>query len=190
MLPKTTKSKAKNSSRTSVIEPPNVSIENFKLSILTELHAQVMVILFFASAFTVVLYFNITLISILEASRIFALLVSIGFLLAFFVRKRLRLSLLDGFFYNFFGIAPVGLALMLFINAQCSKTHIETYKIVDRERGGSGYTYHLENDALGDFWHIRNIDSDLIRVRSGRLQYTFCDGLFGYKVVKRHAVVN
>lgn len=158
--------------------------DDFKLQVLNEFHAQIMVGIFLVSAFTIVTYFNTTVITVLAASRWFAMLGVIGFVLLFLVRRRFRLSLLDGLLYNVFGTAPAGLALLLFLNAQCSESYTETYKILKRNKGGSGYTLTLENEALTDYWHIRNIDKNESNIRLGKIQYTFCNGVFGYQVMK------
>lgn len=172
-----------------VVDPPQDRIDQFRLHLLNEVHAQIMVVIFLVSAFMVVGYFNITLITVLEASQWFALLGASGFVLLFITRKKFQLSLLDGLFYNVFGIAPLGLGLMLLINAQCSDSYTETYHVVDYQEGGSGFTYHLENDSYSDFWHIRNLDRDEANNRFGKLKFTFCDGIFGYQVMKHREMV-
>jgi len=158
--------------------------DEFKLQVLNEFHAQIMVGIFLVSAFTIVVYFNITVITVLAASRWFAMLGLIGFVLLFMVRRKFRLSLLDGLLYNVFGTAPVGLAVLLFLNSQCTESHIETYRVIKRNKGGSGYTLTLEDEALSDYWHIRNMDKNESNIRFGKIQYTFCNGIFGYKVMK------
>jgi hypothetical protein len=169
--------------------PSPKAIENLKLSILNEIHLQIMAVLFLLSLFTIVFYFNRTVITVLAASQLFCLIGLVGFFGAYLLRDRLRLSLLDGLFYNLFGIAPLVVALVLFINASCSETFVETYDIENMEQGGSGYTYTLENNAYGSYWHIRNLDRDEANNRYGRLQFTFCKGLFGMKVVKERKLV-
>jgi hypothetical protein len=148
-----------------------------------------MIAVFLVSAFAIVIYFNKTVITIIDASRWFAMIGGVGFILLFILRQKLRLSLMDGLLYNVFGIAPAGLALFLFINAQCLDTYTITYHVVKRKRGGSGYTLTLENNALADHWHIRNLDRDESSTRFGRIQYTFCDGAFGYQVMKDREMV-
>lgn len=165
-------------------------INEFKIHILNEVHAQIMAVIFLGSAFTVVSYFNITLITVLEASRWFALIGCCGFLLSFLVRRKWRLSLMDGLLYNAFGTAPLGLALFLVFNAQCSETYTEVYRIVERQPGGSGYTLQLENDALSEYWHIRNLDRDKASTRYGKIEYTFCHGLLGYRVVEQSSMTH
>ncbi|MCB9187140.1 MAG: hypothetical protein H6601_10435 [Flavobacteriales bacterium] len=172
-----------------VIIPSKERMDPFKLHLLNEVHAQIMVVVFLASAFTIFGYFSITLISILEASKWFAAIGLGGFLLAYLVRIKLRLSLLDGLFYSVFGIAPSGLAVLLMVNAQCTDVFTETYRITNAEQGGSGYTLNLENNALDAFWHIRNLDKDEANLRLGHVQYTFCNGVLGYKVMKGREMV-
>lgn len=169
--------------------PSEKKIEEFKLHLLNEVHAQVMIIIFLASAFTTVVYFNQTLISVIGASKLFAIIGLAGFFSSYLLRNKLGLSLLDGLFYNAFGLAPIGLALTLFLNAQCNDTYTETYRIKKHERGGSGFTYILENDVYSEFWHIRNLSYDEVSGRGGNLELTLCDGLFGMKVVKKRALV-
>ena len=172
-----------------VIAPPKELVDQFRLSVLNEVNAQVMAVVFMASAFVIVIYFNRTLITVLDASKLFVFIGLLGFSVAYFVRSELRLSLMDGFFYSGFGIAPLGLALTLFINAQCSDTYTETYDVKKRENEGSGFTYTLKDDAYDAFWHIRNMSYDEVNNRYGRLQFTFCDGLLGMKVMQRRELV-
>ena len=167
----------------------NSKEEYFKFEVLDELHAQIMAILFIASSFLIVFYFNKTVITILEASRIVAGLALFGFFLSYAARLKFRLSLLDGLFYGLFGTAPMGLALMLVMNAQCTETRIETYKVIEVKSEGSGFTYELEGEAYADFWHIRNLRRDEANNRFGNLQFTLCDGLFGYKVILHREMV-
>ena len=172
-----------------LIDGKKLGYDEFKLHLLDEVHAQIMIIVFLGSAFTIIPYFNRTLITVLEATQLFAIIGLTGFVLAYVVRRKLRLSVLDGLFYNLFGIAPLGLALLLVINAQCSSTYSETFKIVDREPEGSGFTIKLQYDALDEFWHIRNLNRDESNIRLGNLKYTFCEGIFGYRVmIERRSV--
>ena len=172
------------------IEPEvDSDFSEFRLRLLNEYHAQIMVVIFLASAFTIVTFFNMTLITIIEATRWFALFGGIGFVLSFLVRKKLRLTIMDGLLYNFFGIAPLCLALFLVVNAQCSKTLTETFKVVNHKRGGSGYTLTLENNALDGYWHIRNLDRNEASIRFSKIQYTFCEGNFGYRVMQERKMI-
>jgi hypothetical protein len=172
------------------VEPKaDSSISEFRLHILNELHAQIMIVIFLASAFTIVTFFNMTLITIIAATRWFALFGGVGFMLSFLARRKFRLTIMDGLLYNFFGIAPLLLALFLVGNAQCSNTFSETYRVEDWQSGGSGYTLRLENDVLDDFWHIRNLDRDEASIRFGKIRYTFCEGNFGYRVMQERKMV-
>lgn len=136
------------------------------------------------SAFTVVSYFTVTLISVFDATRLFALFGGGGFLAAFFLKDRLNLTLMDGLCYNFFGVAPLALALLLAINAQCNDYYTKTYKVVGTESGGSGFTCILKDDALEDCWHIRNLSGHSTGRFNGHLQLTLCKGVFGIEVMQ------
>ena len=160
-----------------------ITFKEFKPYMLNEVHAYIMLVVFFVSAFTIVTVFNITVISILEASQVFALVGLSGFLLSYILRFKFRLSLLDGLFYNLFGTAPLGLAFMFVINAQCSTTFTEIHKVVHRQSEGQGYTYHLEDNALDEYWHIRNFSKEESNRGFGDIKYTFCRGFFGYRVM-------
>ena len=164
--------------------------EFFRFQTLNEVHAFVMVVAFLASAFYIVCAFNRTVITVLEATRLFATLGLLGFGLAYMLRKRFELSLLDGLFYSLFGFAPILLAFMLFTNSFCSEEYTETHKIISAERGGSGFTYELENGAYEDYWHIRNLDRYEANNRHNRLQFTVCNGTFGYKVIINREITN
>jgi hypothetical protein len=165
------------------------SISEFRLRMLNEFHAQIMIVVFLASAFTIVIFFNKTLITIIDATRWFALFGSLGFVLSFLLRKKFRLTIMDGLLYNFFGIAPLFQALFLVLNNQCTQSVTETFKVVNHKRGGSGYTLTLENNVLDDYWHIRNLDRDEASIRFGKIRYTFCEGNFGYRVMQERKMV-
>lgn len=161
----------------------------FEFVLLDEVQAQVMAILFIISVFVIVFVFNSTVITILEASKLFALFASLGFLLAFIGRMKLNLSVVDGLFYGGFGLAPITLAGLLLINSFGEQTIIEKYKIADRIEEGSGYTFTLEDDALEDYWHIRNLHRNEVNGATGFIKYTFKEGIFGYKYLKAREVV-
>ncbi len=183
------KQRKQTSTKAPITSTTTALIEQFRLSVLNEVHAQTMAVAFIALAFVIVTYFNRTLITVLQASKLFAIFGLLGFTMAYFMRTKLRLSLLDGFFYSGFGIAPLGLALTLFINAQCSNTYIEIHDVKERKNEGSGFTYTLNDDAYDAYWHIRNLSYDEVNNRYGRLQFTFCDGLLGMKVMQRRELV-
>jgi hypothetical protein len=130
-----------------------------------------------------------TLITVLDASKLFAAFGLIGFFSSFFLRTKLRLSLMDGFFYSAFAVAPMGLALTLILNAQCADTYTEIHTIKKREKEGSGFTLILENDAYDAYWHIRNMNSSELNQRYSRVQLTFCNGVFGLKALKDRKLV-
>lgn len=175
-----------NQNRTDSFRP----IKPLELNKLDEAHAMVMVVLFFTSAFTIVSFFNRTLITVIDASKLFAVFGIIGFLMAYLARKKLRLSLLDGLFYNLFGTAPVVLAMFLAVNSAFSTNEQEViYQVIDRESGGSGYTCVLENNALDEFWHIRALDSHETNARCSRIKYVMAEGFFGIPVMKSRELV-
>lgn len=155
----------------------------------SEMHGVVMTIIFLVSAFFIVYSFNQTVITVLQASKWFCLFGLGAFLLAFTVRKKFKLSLVDGLFYSAFGVAPLVLSLCFVINSSCEDSFTEKYKIVSKVRGGSGYTIELENGAYDDYWHIRNLNQDEVSSRFGNIEYTFCEGVLGYRVMKNRELV-
>ena len=162
---------------------PFVDADEYGFERLNEAHAWIMVAAFFVSAFTIYSYFNRTLITVLETSQLFVIIGLVGFFITYLIRKPLQLSILDGLFYNLFGTAPLGLAFAFVLNAQCSNAYVESYRVVDRESGGNGYTCVLENNALDEYWHIRNLDKHERNSRGQQLEFTFCQGIFGYRVM-------
>lgn len=161
----------------------------FQLSIINEVHGIVMTVLFLVSAFMIVHYFNQTAITVLEASRLLSVFGLVAFALAFALRKSLRLSLADGLFYSVFGVAPLTLAVFFIINSSCTETSLEKHRIVSKESGGSGFTFGLENQAYEDYWHLRNISYDEASSRYGNIEFTYCEGVFGYRVIKKREMV-
>lgn len=167
-------------------KPPSKEfVERFKLELFYEFHAQILIIWFLIWLGVMVYFLQITLVSILRASQIFVLIGIMGFFLAYVVRKRIGLSLLDGLYYNLFGVAPFVMALLLWMNASCTDLYRETHRTIHFERGGNGFVFDLENDAYSEFWRIRNFERDQVPIISPTIEYTFCDGLLGYKVMKK-----
>lgn len=156
---------------------------------LNEIHAALMALTFFSSAFIIIYYFNITVITLMVASRWFSLFAFCSFIVLYLIRLKLHLTLMDGVFYTLFGVAPLLLALMLYLNALYDSIHFEEYRVLKRTREGSGYTMELADDAYSDFWHIRNLDREESSIRYGKIRFGFCDGLFGYKVMKQREMV-
>ena len=150
----------------------------------TEWAMLVLAVLFIACGAVVFYLIQITLIPILTASRIFISFGLVGFLLAFLFRNRLRIGVLDGLFYNVFAIAPVCMVAFLGYNMMGSETYTETYKVTSHELHGDHYEFELENGAYADFWRIRTILIDTRPARSASIEFTFSDGLLGYKVLK------
>ncbi len=149
-----------------------------------EREAILLAALFIACAAILVYMLQITLIPILTASRIFISFGLIGFLIAFLLRKQLRIDILDGLYYNVFGFAPICMVGFLGINMADTETYTETYKVATHELHGDSYEFELENDAYEDFWRIRTIHIDTRPARSAYIEFTFSDGLLGYKVAK------
>ncbi len=166
-------------------EPPSKEfVKRFKLELFYEFHAQILIVWFLIWLSVMVHFLQITLIPLLEASQAFILIGIIGFFLAYALRKWAHFSLLDGLYYNLFGVAPFVMAVMLWTNASCTDLYLETHRTTHFEPGGSGFVYDLENDAYSEFWRIRNFERDLVPITSPTIKYTFCDGLLGYKVMK------
>ena len=159
-------------------------LREFRIHVANESQHWIMVLLFFAAAFIIYYLLQITLITLLEASKILIGFGLISFMAIFLIRNRFELGLLDGLYYSAFSSAPICLALFLSINAACQDTYKETHLIVGFEAGGSGYTYQLKDEAYQEFWRIRNMSTSPHNLPIPRVQFTFCDGIFGYKVVK------
>jgi hypothetical protein len=130
------------------------------------------------------LMLKVTLIPILTASRIFISFGLAGFLIAFLFRKQLQIGILDGLYYNLFAIAPICLVGFLAINMVDSETYKESYQVVSYEPHGDRYSFELEDDAYSEFWRIRTIRIDTRPARSLHIEFTFCDGFLGYKVMR------
>jgi hypothetical protein len=97
----------------------------------------------------------------------------VGFAFAFLFRKQLNLSLLDGLYINVFATGPLCILLFLGLN------RIESY-----EPNGGKYVLELENNAYEAFWRIRNVRYDSRLSRMHDIEFTFSDGLFGYKELR------
>lgn len=164
--------------------PSEEAVARFKLELFYEFHAQILIIWFLIWTTVMVYFLQVTLINLLQSSQLFLLIGIIGFFLAYGLRKRMGFSLLDGLYYNIFGVAPFIMSLLLWLNASCSDLYHETHLTTHFEPGGSGFVYDLEHDAYAEFWRIRNFERDLVPVIPPTIEYTFCDGLLGYKVMK------
>ena len=127
---------------------------------------------------------KITLIPILAASRIFISFGLIGFFIAFLLRKQLHIGILDGLYYNVFAIAPICMVGFLAINMTNSETYTENYKVVAYELHGDRYSFELEDDMYSEFWRIRTMRIDTRPARSSHVEFTFCSGFLGYKVMR------
>jgi len=125
-----------------------------------------------------------TLITLLDASRWYILFGLIGFSLAFLFREQFQLSLLDGLYINVFVTGPLCILLLLGLNRIDSATYTEQYKIESYEANGGKYVIELEDNAYEEFWRIRNVSYDTRPAQMHDIEFTFSDGLFGYKVLK------
>lgn len=170
-------------------ESANSEHDSFEFRSVSEMHGVVMTVIFLASAFYIVYAFNQTVITVLQASKLLCAFGLGAFLLAYTLRNRFSLSLIDGLFYSAFGVAPLLLSLFFMVNSTCDHYFTEKYRIVAKERGGSGFTVELENEAYDDYWHIRNLNQDEVTNRYGKIEYTFCEGVFGYRVMKNRELV-
>lgn len=140
--------------------------------------------LFLACCIAIFCLLQITVIPILTASRIFISFGLIGFATAFLLRKKLNWGILDGLYYNVFAVAPICMLVFLTLNMLCSDTYTEQYEVVSYDLHGNQYSFELENDAYADYWRIRTVDIESRPARTSHIEFTFCDGLFGYKVLK------
>ncbi len=159
-------------------------IPRFEIHSLNETGMYVLAFLFFGSAFAIVLLIAKTLIPLLDASQLLIAFGAVGFLIAFLLRSRLGLSIADGLYYNVFGGAPVAMVSFLFINTLCSETYTETYRVASYDRHSNRYTFNLENDAYAEYWRIRTINIESRPARTAYIEFTFCDGVLGYRVLK------
>lgn len=162
----------------------NSSIDEFKLHMVTEAHHSVMIVLFFIAAFAIYFLIKITLITLIDASQFLMVFGLVGFGLLFLVRKRFGLSILDGLYYCAFAVAPISMALFLWINTLSQQDHTETHKVVGVTPGGRGYVYELENDAYTEYWRIRNMSEPPSDLTNTTITYTFSEGVFGYRVIR------
>ena len=165
-------------------------MQEFKLNAVKEAHHGIMIIVFFVSAFTIYFKLTTTLIDLIEASRILLSAGLCGFALSFLLRKKLHLTILDGLYYSTFAVAPILLASFLFINACSSQEYKEVYDVVSVEFGGKGYIYQLENNTYDEFWRIRNLTEAPDNSPSLQIEFTFSDGVFGYKVLRKTEVIH
>ncbi len=171
------------SSEPTFIDKPAVRSWLSKYS-LEERGGYILAILFLVVCSWTLYLFKLTLISVFEASKLFVGLGLLGFSLAFILKKVLNIGLLDGLYYNVFCFAPLAFALILWFNQTCTETYTENYKVIKYNLHGSSYAFDLEDEAYKEFWRIRNIQIESRPTRSAHVEFTFCDGRLGYKVLK------
>mgnify|MGYP003654355051 FL=1 len=95
---------------------------------LSELNLAVLAAIWIGNAMLIYHLFQSTLIPLLTISRWYFLFGLVGFGAAFLLRKRLRLSILDGLYFNVFVTGPLCMLLFLGINQIGLKTYTEQYK--------------------------------------------------------------
>ncbi len=159
-------------------------LKEFQVHLVKESSHWIMILLFFTASFMIYFKLQVTLITLLEASKILLGFGFIGFLILYLVRNRFGFGLLDGLYYSAFATAPISLALFLFLNGLCYDSYTELHHIVGFEAEGKGYTYELENNAFEDYWRIRNMRQSPYDLPIPRLEFTLCNGVFGYRVIK------
>lgn len=175
--------------KSSLLSNGKDSIKNtsfFEFVLIDETQITIMAISFFASAFIIVTYFNYTVITLLEATRLFALFGLIGFLLSFVVRLKLNLSVFDGLMYGGFGVAPLALALSLYYNSLGTETGTEKFKVIERD----GTTLVLEKNAYQNYWHIRDLHPNEVNSRYGFIQFSYVEGKLGYRFIIERKMTN
>ncbi len=170
--------------KTLFVERPKGEVDELNTSENNESEAYVLAVVFIFCGAALVYLLQITLVPLLTASRIFVSFGLIGFITAFLLRKTLGIGILDGLYYNVFAVSPFCMVVFLGVNMTTSETYTETYKIISSELHGSRYTFELENGAYSEFWRIRTMEIESRPPRSSHIEFTFADGLLGYKVMK------
>lgn len=165
-------------------QPKTPRFSEFRKYAADDVGAYVLAIVFIGCGMVGFLLLQSTLISLLEASQLFIAFGLVGFTISYIVRKPLQLGVLDGLFYNVFGIGPICMVAFLAINQLNNETYVESYRVSDYELHGNRYSFDLENQAYDEFWRIRTIEIESRPARSSYIEFTFADGLLGYKVVK------
>lgn len=143
-----------------------------------------LVVQFFVAATLMVLLLRITLIPILAASQFLLLFGLIGFFVCYVFRHKIRIPIQDAMMYNTFVTAPWLMVLFLWINSMNAQTYLEKHKVKFADQYADRYDFNLEDDAYEDFWRIRSMRIESRPARSAYIEFTFCDGLLGYKVMK------
>lgn len=146
--------------------------------------AYILAALIIGCGIAIFLMLEMTLIPILTVSRIFISFGLIGFLVAFLLRKQLRIGILDGLYYNLFAIAPICMVGFLAINMIDSETYTESYQVVSYQIHEDYYSFELEDDIYSEFWRIRTMRIEKIPSHATSIQFTFSNGLLGYKVMR------
>lgn len=163
----------------------NTAFEGFRVQDVSEIQVFILAILFFIAAFVIYFQLQVTLITLIKASQLLLIFGLAGFGVLFLIRKKFGLTVIDGLYCSTFAVAPFTMAFFLVANSFGGDEYTETYAITAFEPGSNGYIYNLENDAYADYWRIRNLSEFPSDLRNPSITYTFCDGVFGYKVMKQ-----
>jgi len=161
---------------------PSFSFENWEAP--SERTSLILAVQFILAVALIVFELQFTLLPLLSASKILIGFGLLGFMLSYFVRDRLGLSIWDGMMYNVFLISPWIMVVFLTINATCTQIYQEKHRVKSSDLSGDRYEFELENDVYEEFWRIRTVQIESRHARSTYVTYTFCDGILGYKVVK------
>ncbi|MFT6211042.1 MAG: hypothetical protein ACJATE_001672 [Bacteroidia bacterium] len=146
--------------------------------------AYILAALIIGCGIAIFLMLKMTLIPILTASRIFISLGLIGFLITFLFKKQLRIGILDGLYYNLFAITPICMVGFLAINMIDTETYTESYQVVSYELHEDHYSLELEDDIYSEFWRIRRTRIEKVPAHATSIQFTFSNGLLGYKIMR------
>jgi hypothetical protein len=125
---------------------------------------------------------EITLMSLMTASRWMIFFWAVSFLLFYVLRGKLRLDLTDGMILSIFASAPLLMAGMLTMNRCFHEPFIESHRIVNIELDNAWAVIFLENDAYNDFYRIRRFPVDRYPMGDS-VTYHFGSGLLGYTVM-------
>jgi hypothetical protein len=128
------------------------------------------------------LQLEVTLMSLMSASRWMLLFGSGSFLTLYFFRQKLHLDLTDGIILSVFGLAPLLMASMLTVNHFFHEPYTAIHRIVKVELEGEWAVIFLENDAYNDFYRIRRFPVDRYPMGDS-VTYHFGSGLLGYTVM-------
>lgn len=139
--------------------------------------------LLFVSVAIIHLQLEVTLMSLMTASRWLIFFWAVSFLFFYVLRGKLRLDLTDGMILSIFASAPLLMAGMLTMNSFFHEPFVESHRIVNIELHGERIVIFLENGAYDDFYRIRHFPANEFHT-SDSMTFHFGRGLLGYQVVK------